>query len=164
MVPRFGDHILQEIFELIFEQRFDPQDYSVLSGIFFLYEEGGFSNWTIATVLLLFSVAFPTAKLVNLALLVRRPPHTAKSRLDWLTKLGPWSMADVFVVSLTVLAFKAFPGGTRIYVAIGYYFFLASVLLAMAATYMIKKRLPGIPTPATKALSGVPADPEQVAS
>jgi hypothetical protein len=138
--PGFGGPLLEGILEVFFGQSFDPESYSVLGGIYHLYTEGGLPSLAVAGVLLVFSVLFPAVKLITVAFLLPKDSEKKKKWLGWLTTLGPWSMADVFVVSIMVVAFKGFPGGTRISVDIGYYVFLASVILAMIATTLIKRR------------------------
>lgn len=130
MEPHFGDQWLEEILEILFGQSFDPDEYTVVGGILRLYREG---DWIIATVLLLFSVLFPAAKLILLFRIHLRPSRIPDKHVACLKWLGPWSMVDVLVVSVTVLAFKSFPGGSRVTVATGYYCFLVSVILGMVA-------------------------------
>jgi hypothetical protein len=130
ITPGPEDPLLKEIFELVLEESFDSNGFSLIGGLWYLFRDG---EWVIATVLLLFSLTFPLIKLIGIYFCVVRfySPNTKLVR--WLERLGPWSMADVFVVSLTILAFKQFPGGTKVHAGIGYYFFLASVIAAMLA-------------------------------
>lgn len=142
LIPDVGDRFLRELLEIVFGDPFDTKSYSVLGGIRTLYSEGGWDNWVIGSVLLVFSVIFPSVKLLQFCLMLWGRKGRSGVLAEWLTVLGPWSMADVFVVSVTVIAFKSFPGNTRIGVAIGYYFFLASVLLTMAAAHLAKRHRP----------------------
>jgi len=43
-------------------------------------------------------------------------------------------------VSVTIVAFKEFPGGTRINIGSGYGFFLSSVVTGMFAVRLLRKR------------------------
>jgi hypothetical protein len=52
-------------------------------------------------------------------------------------------MADVFVASMTVVAFTAFPAGTRITVQSGYYLFLFSVVAGMMALAVLQRTRTG---------------------
>jgi hypothetical protein len=45
---------------------------------------------------------------------------------------------DVFVIAAVVIAFKTFPGGTRVTLDWGVYAFTASVILSMVATTCLK--------------------------
>lgn len=61
-----------------------------------------------------------------------------RTRLEWLELLGPWSMADVLVVAVSVLLFKDFPGGSSVSAERGFWVFLASVIAALLAVLFTK--------------------------
>lgn len=111
----------------------DPKTYSILTGIRSLLGGNGF--W-IGLVLLVFSVVFPIVKLIALRVALTEVgvgrslnrPH----RL--LANVGRYSMADVFVVALLVVASKSFPGGTEVAVRWGIYAFAGAALLTMFAS------------------------------
>ncbi len=117
----------------------DPHTYSILTGIEALLRGDG--PW-IGAILLLFSVLFPIAKLIALRVAVgeerRGTPRNPTHRL--LGKLGKYSMADVFVVALLVVASKSFPGGTRVHLRWGLYAFAAAALLTMLLTCVADRR------------------------
>jgi paraquat-inducible protein A len=80
-----------------------------------------------------FSVVFPVAKIVTLAVLwnleaAGSPVH--QRHLRWLTTYGKWSMLDVFVVALLVVSVKLGSLATAT-VEYGIYAFAASVILTM---------------------------------
>jgi len=130
VVPRMGRHTgIAEWLGLVDE----PRTYSILTGIAQLLNGGGF--W-IGLLLLAFSVVFPVAKLVALRVALGdvsagRPPNRLHRLL---ANVGKYSMADVFVVALVVVASKSFPGGTSVDVRWGVYAFAAAALLTMFAS------------------------------
>ena len=106
--------------------------FSVLTGTFDLLRSG---HVTIGLIILLFSVLFPSVKILALYGLWFLPleERTTARALRWLEFLGKWSMLDVFVVGLLVWALDLgllsettpLPGA---------YVFTAAVLCSMAAT------------------------------
>lgn len=136
ITPGPEDPLLKEAFELLFSESFEANGFSLAGALWYLFRDG---EWVIATVLFLFSLTFPILKLAGIYLHVVRNEKPNPRVVAWLERLGPWSMADVFVVSLTIVAFKKFPGGTKVEAGVGYYFFLASVIAAMIAAVPRKK-------------------------
>jgi paraquat-inducible protein A len=136
--PSFGDVLLDAGYDYVNPGALDPATYSVLGGIARLFTDG---DYVVAVVLLLFSVLFPAVKLALLWGVLIRPYHARLSLVRGLETLGPWSMADVFVVSVLLLAFKSFPGGTTFAIQAGYYIFLVSVITSLVATWVAKHRL-----------------------
>ena len=115
-----------------------PTHYSVVGGITAIVRNG---SVFLGLLLLAFSVIFPTAKLAVMA--------AAASALSqgypagFLMKLahhaGKFSMLDVFVVGLIVLAIKGLPGGSRVTLGWGVAAFAASVVLSMVAAIVIQR-------------------------
>lgn len=136
--PSFGDVMIDAILDYLSPGTFDPRTYSVLGGIAMLFTSG---DLIVALVLLLFSVFFPAVKLALLWGVLLNPEPAKLSLVHRLETLGPWSMADVFVVSVLVVAFKGFPGGTTFTIESGYYVFLVSVITGLLATWLAKRRL-----------------------
>lgn len=85
---------------------FLSREISILQGVAELWEEG---QVFLAVVIGLFSVVLPTVKL-GLALLLWYHADTGnpalRRRLGWLEAAGRWSMLDVFVVALSVVAIQ----------------------------------------------------------
>ena len=102
--------------------------YSLLGGILKLLRGG---DTLIGVVLLLFTVVFPTVKLVLMAAENELPTGGPVARL--LRLAGKWSMLDVMVVAMLVLAIKALPGGSELALRWGLWCFAASVLLSLVA-------------------------------
>jgi hypothetical protein len=109
----------------------EPRSYSIATGVLQLVRGG---NVAIGVVLLVFSVLFPIAKLVvfRVALADARRGRPAGRARDVAARYGRYSMADVFVVALTVIVSKSFPGGTTVDVRWGAFAFAAAALLSMA--------------------------------
>jgi len=107
--------------------------FSVLSGVIELLEKGQFFLFLLLTG---FSVVLPLLKLRVLYLLVSRreamQPRVRKL-LHWMHLYGKWSMLDVFVVAVLVVAVKL---GALVDVEMRYglYAFAGSVLLTMFIT------------------------------
>ena len=95
----------------------------------------------IGGVILLFSVAFPVAKLAAIIRAVHLGPEASGRHLKMVESLGKWSMVDVFVIASLVICFKGFPGGTHIQVQWGIYVFAVSMVLTMLATWALKRAL-----------------------
>jgi paraquat-inducible protein A len=129
----------------------DPRTYSVATGILQLLRGG---NVAIGIVLLVFSALFPLAKLVVLraALADARRGIAAGRAHDLVARFGRYSMADVFVLALVVVASKSFPGGTTVVVRWGAFAFAAAALLSMilAARVSAPSRRDGGGSPAPR--------------
>ena len=126
--PSFGN--LTWLARLIDPDLVAPTTYSLLEGIRSLFTGG---NPFIGMVVLLFSVVFPLWKLgvywVGTARLASG--HEPGASVRWVNHLGKWSMLDVFVLAVLVVAVKGLPGGSRVAIEWGAAAFCASVLLSI---------------------------------
>ena len=115
-----------------------PTHYSVVGGITTLLRNGSVA---LGLLLLAFSVVFPAAKLAVMAAATAALSQGRPAGL--LMKLahhaGKFSMLDVFVVGLIVLAIKGLPGGSRVTLGWGVAMFSASVVLSMVAAIIIQR-------------------------
>ncbi len=106
--------------------------FSIISGIMALWKDKYFF---LASVIFFFSVVFPVVKLASLSFIwfVRMTDEQRKRLLYYLSILGKWSMLDVFVASIIIVAVKlgvlASAKAEK-----GIYFFGMSILLAMIVT------------------------------
>jgi hypothetical protein len=149
ITPSLGDDLLDAVYEEASPGALSPKSYSVLGGISYLFSDGeGIGDRVVAVVLLMFSVFFPTVKLalswwlIVLSNNVGGSRGSAADRLaGWLEAIGPWSMADVFVVSVLLLSFKSFPGNTKFTIELGYYLFLISVVFGLFSVWLTRSRL-----------------------
>ena len=117
------------------------QNHNVLELIELLYTGG---NFFVAILLLIFSVVFPTVKLISSTIVFLAPKSKfAKSAVSVINKLGKWSMADVFVASV-FLAYFSFSNSnfgidTGATTLIGMYFFVAFVVFSIISGIYLKR-------------------------
>jgi paraquat-inducible protein A len=113
---------------------------SVVSGIGTLLHEG---EYFLFTVLTLFTLVFPCVKLGLLAVIWMEREHdlTRVRRLHhWVEGLGKWSMLDVFVVAILIVAMKA-AGLADLHIGTGLYLFTFSVIATQFASTLVARRL-----------------------
>lgn len=92
-------------------------------------------------VIALFSLAFPSVKLMSLGVcLFARNARQAYRVLAWTNVVGKWSMLDVFVVAVLVVAVKL-AGLASVQMREGLYFFAASVILTMLITQALTQTI-----------------------
>ena len=82
---------------------------------------------------------FPTVKLLSLTGLWFYPLSDAQrlKAIEWLSKLGRWSMVDVFVLAIMIVLTKTSPL-TKAEPRIGLYIFAAAVVLSMVAAMRVE--------------------------
>jgi paraquat-inducible protein A len=135
VLPSFGQY--EGWVRLLKPSLAKPTEYSVLGGITALIHNGSVA---LGLLLLAFSVIFPTLKLAVMAAataaLAQGRSTGALMRLAH--HAGKFSMLDVFVVGLIVLAIKGLPGGSRVTLGWGVAAFAASVILSMLAGMVIE--------------------------
>lgn len=115
----------------------EPTTYSILGGILELMRTDSLG---IGLLLMAFSVVFPAIKLATLwwGVSVLRQGGTGGTAL-WITHhAGKFSMLDVMVIALLVVAIKGLPGETEIQIGWGLFAFAASVLASMIASVLVK--------------------------
>ncbi|HTQ37561.1 MAG TPA: paraquat-inducible protein A [Pirellulales bacterium] len=153
MIPKFGDGFFERLVRLFVSSDLEPRQFSLVGGILHLFQEG---QLFIGGLILLFSLAFPLAKLIALIRAIHLGSRATQRHLKMVESLGKWSMVDVFVIASLVICFKGFPGGTHIQVQWGIYIFAISILLSMWATYILKQQFH--PAAAVNLTSGAAAD------
>ncbi|MFA5060041.1 MAG: paraquat-inducible protein A [Candidatus Omnitrophota bacterium] len=116
---------------------FWKDEYSVMSGVVGLFHD---REYFLSFVIFAFSIIFPVIKLSTLWILwkVRFSAEKRQKVLFWLEQLGKWSMLDVFVVAIMIVAVKLGPL-TNIRPRLGVYVFAAAILAAMLTTKWIEK-------------------------
>jgi paraquat-inducible protein A len=110
--------------------------FSVLSGVIELLKEGQIFLFLLITG---FSVVLPVLKLWVLYGIVSRSEAMkarVRKQLHWMHRYGRWSMLDVFVVAVLVVAVKL-GALASVEMRFGLYAFAASVLLTMLITSRI---------------------------
>lgn len=120
-----------------------PKSYSVLTGILALFEH---RNVLIGVLLLGFSVLFPVTKLVVVRLTLRAAAAGAPAPglLKATALLSKYSMIDVFVIALIVVASKTLPGGSRVELEWGTIAFAAAALLSMVLASAVGRVVNGV--------------------
>ena len=112
------------------------REVSLFTGLIELIESG---NIVLFLVIALFCVAFPLAKLgVALALWFLQLGDGGRKLLGWMEILGKWSMLDVFVAALMVVALNL-SFVTDVVIHAGLYLFTAAVILSMLLVHRITK-------------------------
>lgn len=109
---------------------------SVVGGIITLFHEG---EYFLFTVLTLFTLVFPCVKLGLLAIIWLERDHDLArvQRLHrWVESLGKWSMLDVFVVAILIVAMKS-AGVADIHIGSGLYLFTFSVIATQFASVWV---------------------------
>lgn len=111
--------------------------YSIITGVKQLFIEG---EHFIGTIIMLFSIVFPTTKLVALTIIwmIRLSAEKRKIALHWLGYLGKWSMLDVFIVALMILAIKL-KALARVELQAGFYVFSAAILISLIAVNVLER-------------------------
>lgn len=113
---------------------------SVVGGIITLFHEG---EYFLFTVLSLFTLVFPCAKLALLAIIwLERKHDLARVRQlhGWVELLGKWSMLDVFVVAILIVAMKS-AAVADIRLGFGLYLFTLSVVATQFASTWVARAL-----------------------
>jgi paraquat-inducible protein A len=113
---------------------------SVVGGIITLFHEGEYFLFAILT---LFTLVFPCVKLglLTVTWLEREHDLARVRRLHhWVESLGKWSMLDVFVVAILIVAMKS-ASVAEIHIGSGLYLFTFSVIATQFASMWIDRQL-----------------------
>jgi len=97
-------------------------------------------NYLVAWLILLFSVVVPILKAVMLLLvLLFKHYHWRKPMFQFVSVIGKWSMADVFVVSI-FMAYLATHSNQAVSATLheGFYYFTAYCVLSILGTQLIE--------------------------
>ena len=115
-----------------------PTTYSILGGILELMRTDSLG---LGILLMAFSVVFPALKLATLwwgvSVLKRGQPGGI---MLWFTHhAGKFSMLDVMVIAVFIVAIKGLPGDTDIAINWGLHTFAASVVLSIVASVLVSR-------------------------
>ena len=113
---------------------------SVFSGIVTLFREG---EYFLFAVLTLFTLIFPCVKLGLLTVIWLEREHDLSrvQRLHrWIEAWGRWSMLDVFVVAILIVAMKS-ASVADIRIGVGLYLFTFSVIATQSASALVARLL-----------------------
>ncbi len=117
---------------------------SVVGGIITLLQEG---EYFLFVVLTLFTLVFPCVKLGLLAVIWLEREHNLSrvQRLHrWVEHLGKWSMLDVFVVAILIVAMKS-AAVAELQVGPGLYLFTFSVIATQFSSALVARLLDSPP-------------------
>ncbi len=113
---------------------------SVVGGILTLFREG---EYFLFAVLTLFTLVFPCVKLGLLGVIWLERDHDL-ARVQRLHRrveaLGKWSMLDVFVVAILIVAMKS-AGVADLHIGLGLYLFTFSVIATQFASAWVARLL-----------------------
>lgn len=116
----------------------EPTTYSILGGILELMRT---NSLALGLLLMAFSVVFPAIKLATLwwGVTVLRQGSPNGWAL-WITHhAGKFSMLDVMVIAVLIVAIKGLPGDTDIAINWGLFAFASSVLLSIVASTLVTR-------------------------
>ena len=140
VAPRFGPYtsVVSQLDRTLLSQ----DTYSVLQGLAQMTADGHFP---LAVLVGLFSVLFPLVKLSVMWISLHELAAGVVENEHFLhraEKLAKYSMVDVFLIAVLVVAAKGLPGGTRITPEWGMYAFALSVLLSLVLPWIIRRIAP----------------------
>ncbi len=115
---------------------FFHKKFSLLSSISFLFDSGEFF---LSIIVLLFSVIIPLLKYFIMAEALFFESNN--KILNLLSSIGKWSMLDVFIMSLALVFYKFSMGILKFNFELGAYFFTISVILSLAVSFILSKKV-----------------------
>jgi paraquat-inducible protein A len=113
---------------------------SVVSGLITLFQA---HEYFLFGILTLFTLIFPCVKLGLLAIVWSERTHDlerVRKLHEWVEHLGKWSMLDVFVVAILIVAMKA-ANVADLHIGIGLYLFTFSVITTQLTSSWISRLL-----------------------
>lgn len=124
---------LMNVEKMVFWQN----DYSVLTGIVGLFKE---KEYFLSIILFFFCLIFPIVKIITLWILwvSELDARTRNNILEWLGILGKWSMLDVFVVAILIVAVKLGPMAS-VTPKVGVYIFSLAIISSLTTTTWIER-------------------------
>jgi paraquat-inducible protein A len=125
-----------EALKLLVPGNMQSKEFTLLGGIAGMWQGG---EWALATILALFSVVLPLAKLSILTVQAAAPEALSDSWSQLMKSVSRYAMVEVFVVALLVMLAKGMPGGSRMELGIGTTAFVLSVLTGLAAGQIEKR-------------------------
>ena len=116
---------------------FWKNEYSVLTGVTGLFND---REYFLSAILFFFCIVFPIVKLFTLWILWQfQCAEDMRNRiLEWLAILGKWSMLDVFVVAILIVAVKLGPMA-NVEPRQGVYIFSVAIILSIMTTTWIER-------------------------
>jgi|TARA_E500000178_G_C16883297_1_gene690045 uncharacterized paraquat-inducible protein A len=133
--PKAGE--LSWLMEMLDPKSMKPVTYSI-AGI--IVELAEMKDWFLVAMLTMFSIFFPVAKLY-IFWLVSSPKDSGNKTLSIYkigSRLGKFSMAEVFVLSLLLISLKTLPGGTEVNLEYGCMIYFLSVIFSIFSSLKIE--------------------------
>ncbi len=136
ILPGFGDY--SPVVRMLKPDLTHPTHFSLFRGVLQLADGGA---WLLAVVVFGFSVVFPVAKLtVFWIAAIDSPKHPGfKAAVRTAHVLGKFSMVDVFVIALLVIAIKGLPGNTQVQLQWGFWCFCAAIVMSLIVPYLLRE-------------------------
>ena len=136
IVPGFGDY--SPIVRVLKPDLTEPTNFTLFGGITHMAHGG---NWVLAALVFIFSIIFPAAKFsVYWIAAIDSPSHpNFKTAIRAASILGKFSMVDVFVIALLVIAIKGLPGNTQVTLRWGFWCFCVSIIGSLAIPFVIRR-------------------------
>jgi len=99
-------------------------------------------SYFLGIIIFLFSVVFPLLKIVlsAVALIPSIHGHTKHSIIKTISYVSKWSMADVFIVAVIIVMFKAKGFNFKFTAEAGIYFYAMSAVLSSLAILLVMRR------------------------
>ena len=134
--PSYGEHT--SLVLMLKPKLGEPVSMSLLGGILQLFSDG---KYFLSAIIFLFSVVFPMWKLSILwwAAIALDYNLSPEPKLKLLEKIGKFSMLDIYVMAVLILAIKGLPGGTAVTINWGLYAFAISILFSLLIPSWISK-------------------------
>ena len=129
----------KELEEWIIKKGKIPVGYQYLLGIIkSLFEDG---SYFLGVIIFLFSVVFPVLKIVlcAVALVPSIKGHAKRNIIKAVSYVSKWSMADVFIVAVIIVMFKAKGFNFKFVAEAGIYFYAASAILSSLSLLLIMR-------------------------
>lgn len=136
--PHLGPY--HEYLSYFIEELGHTQSFSIVSVVLHLFAD---QMYALGMIVVLFSILLPLWKISVLwvgflALVQGSHPGTCFYLAE---RLGKYSMVDVFVIALVVVALKGLPGGSQVVLKPGLFCFMGSGLVLMGASWLIEMLL-----------------------
>lgn len=137
IAPGFGEY--SPLVRLLKPDLTEPTQFSLFSGITRMAQEG---NLWLAALIFAFTILFPIAKLsVYWIAVLESPEHPSFAKtVKCANHLGKFSMVDVFVIALLVVAIKGLPGDTEVTLRWGFWCFCVAIVASLLMPLALKKR------------------------
>ncbi len=138
ITPHLGDGgAFDFVGHIAFGENFQVKELSIFQGIIEFIKGG---DYFLAIVLCAFTLFFPAYKMY-LTMAYHYSKNSPKETYEKILKISKYSMLDIFVIGLIVLAFKNIPGGTTASIGLGAIFFASNIFLTKYILHKISREI-----------------------